>query len=72
MINAAAAVHCRAWDCGGVADRGAGTAGGMPVIGFIHPFDYYRTGYVESQDVAVEYRCGENGSTSCRRWCAIG
>jgi hypothetical protein len=71
LTDATAGVHRGAWERGGVAGGGAGQQAAMPVIGFLSPLsadDDYKnvtvpflqglkeTGYVEGQNVAVEYR----------------
>jgi putative tryptophan/tyrosine transport system substrate-binding protein len=71
MTDAKARVHRRARQRGGVAGGGAGAAGGMPVIGFLSSGTpdvqmgqslaafgqgLKEAGYVEGQNVAVEYR----------------
>jgi hypothetical protein len=72
MADAAAGIHCRAGRHGGVAARGGGAAADNAVVGFAHsgPADASagwvaafrkglgETGYVEGQNVAVEYRWG--------------
>jgi putative ABC transport system substrate-binding protein len=70
----AARVHHAARRRGDVADRGAGGAGGMPVIGYVrsasladaaHLVSAFRlglkeAGFIEGQNVTIEYRSGEN------------
>ena len=62
--------------------RGARAQPAMPVIGFLNPasFDGRRdrlrgfrqglkdTGYVEGENVAIEYRWADNQTIGCRRW----
>jgi putative ABC transport system substrate-binding protein len=75
MIDAAAGVHRGAWERGGMAGGGAGAAAGGASIGVLSTqsaeVDYKiitipflqgpkETGYVEGQNVTVEYRYAEN------------